>query len=88
MALVDANYKFLYVGIGVNGLCSDGGVFRETGLRKAVEGGRAGTPPPALLTNDNHPIPYAFVGDDAFGLRTWIMKPYPHHGGKSIDLFT
>ena len=80
MAVVDANYKFIYVDIGANGICSDGGVFRETGLCKAVEGGRAGIPPPTSLPNDDQPIPYAFVGDDAFGLRTWLMKPFPHHG--------
>ena len=80
MAVADANYKFLYVDIGANGICSDGGVFRETGLCKAVEGGRAGVPPPTPLPNDTQPIPYAFVGDDAFGLRTWMLKPYPQRG--------
>ena len=33
MALVDANYRFLYVSLGANGSASDGGVFKECSLK-------------------------------------------------------
>ena len=36
-ALVDANYKFLYVNVGTKGRISDGGVFKSTNLYKKLE---------------------------------------------------
>ena len=35
-------------------------------------------PQPEQIPNDNQPVPYHFVGDDAFALRTWMMKPFSH----------
>ena len=36
LALVDADYKFLYVDVGCNGRVSDGGVFRNSALSSAL----------------------------------------------------
>ena len=58
--------------------CSDGGVFRDCDLRTALEEGTLGLPPPEPLPHDDHPMPYTIVGDDAFPMREWLMKPYPH----------
>ena len=35
-------------------------------------------PEPDCLPNDDTPQPYYFIGDDAFALITWLMKPYAH----------
>lgn len=80
MALVDADYKFLYIDIGANGRCSDGGVFEDCTLRTALEDGTVGFPPPEPLPNDEEPLSFAIVGDDAFPMRPWLMKPYPQRG--------
>nr|CAI5835335.1 unnamed protein product [Callosobruchus analis] len=37
LGLTDADYAFLYVDVGENGRISDGGVFRESSLKKAME---------------------------------------------------
>ena len=37
MALVVANYKFIYVDVGCNGRSSDGSVFRNCSLSEAIE---------------------------------------------------
>ena len=37
LAVVDADYKFLFVDIGTNGKASDGGVFKNSVLSTALE---------------------------------------------------
>lgn len=75
LAVVDANYRFLYVDVGANGRSSDAGIFNDSGLHRAVENGKVGFPEAERLPGDDRPIPYFFVGNDAFALRSWMMKP-------------
>lgn len=77
MALVDADYKFLYVDVGTNGRASDAGVWHKCSLHQAIEGNTLCIPPPTVLPLSNVESPYVIVGDDAFPLKTYIMKPYP-----------
>jgi hypothetical protein len=65
MALVDHNYCFIYIDVGCNGIVSDGGVFRNCSLYEALEEG--------LI-----PCGGCIVGDGAFPLKTYLMKPYKH----------
>lgn len=44
LALVDAEYKFLFVDIGSPGIRSDGDIFIHTPLRHAFKGGTLGLP--------------------------------------------
>ena len=80
MAVVDSDYKFLYVDVGSNGKVSDGGVFNACSLSNALERDLLNVPPPAPLPGDHKPIPYHLVADEAFALKNYIMKPYPHRG--------
>ncbi|XP_028132028.2 uncharacterized protein LOC114327552 [Diabrotica virgifera virgifera] len=77
MAVANAEYKFLYINVGVNGRMSDGGVFRESSLKKAMERNLLNFPPDQNLPRSNSGVPYVFVCDDAFPLSERIMKPYP-----------
>ena len=81
-ALVDADYKFLYLDIGAVGSESDGGIFAQTRLNTLIERMQANFPPPEPLSTDpgGRPVDYYFVADDAFALKTWMMKPYPNRG--------
>lgn len=80
LGLVDANYKFIYVNLGVNGRISDGGVFSGCTLSKKIQNNSIGFPEPRYLPNGTMKVPYVIVADDAFPLSKNIMKPYPHRG--------
>ncbi|CAH1987872.1 unnamed protein product [Acanthoscelides obtectus] len=74
MAIVDANYEFIYVNVGCNGRISDGGVIETTKfydklLEKALK----------LPSNETtiNKMNFVFVADDAFALNENILKPFP-----------
>lgn len=65
LAIVDANYKFIYIDVGTNGRVNDALVFSKSTFNEVLQ------------TNTlNLPTEGVFVGDDAFPLRKNIMKPY------------
>lgn len=37
LAVVDHDYCFRYLDVGANGRCSDGGIFRNSSLKLAIE---------------------------------------------------
>lgn len=81
MALVDAKYRFLYIDVGGVGRASDGGVWERCSLNRALSENLVNIPPPSALPFSNRVCPSVIVGDDAFPLREYIMKPYP---GKNL----
>ena len=80
LALVDANYKFIYVDIGCNGRISDGGVFRNSTLSKAISTNLLNIPEPRTLDDGEIEAPYVIVADDAFPLMENLMNPYLFRG--------
>ena len=76
LAVVDAHYKFLYIGMGCNEMVPDG-VFRENALCNALKNNFLNVPPPeSLMTWLYSPMPYSLVADDAFPLNDYIQKPF------------
>lgn len=80
MAVVDANYKFLYCDVGSNGRVSDGGVFGKCSFFAAMNNGSLGLPPPSSVPGLDMQLPFMLVADDAFPLRKDLMKPYSSRG--------
>ena len=78
LALVDANYKFVYVNVGAAGRAGNAGVYNESSLRKAVVENTLGLPLPIEIPGVSSKIHYHIVGDDAFPLSKTMMKPFPH----------
>ena len=82
LGLVDADYKFMYLDVGAVGSESDAGIFSQTRLKNLLEHTQANLPPPEPLSTvpDGCPVGYFIVGDDAFALTNWMLKPYPNRG--------
>lgn len=80
LALVDANYNFLYVNVGINGRVSDGGVFNACNLAQKLYNKSLDLPEPRALPGRAKKVPYVIVADDAFPLIENVMKPYPQRG--------
>ena len=78
MAVVDAHYRFVYASVGVQGRVPDAGLFAHSDLFKGMDRGLLNFPPPEPLPNTNTMMPFMLVGDDAFPLRSDLMKPYPY----------
>ena len=79
MAVVDADYKFLYVDVGAEGGACDGGIWKACTLHAAIEARLVRMPLPEPIPNDDKFIPYNFIGDDAFAMKTRLIKPFSHH---------
>ena len=77
LAVCDGQYKFLLVDIGDAGRQSDGSVYANSHLGYAIDNGLLNFPAPNRKGNSNEAFPYVFLADDASGLKTYMMKPYP-----------
>ena len=77
MAVCNAKYQFTLVDIGDIGRQSDGSVYGSCHLGYAIENNKLNVPSPTKLPNSEKIMPYVLVADDAFGLKTHMMKPYP-----------
>ena len=77
LALVDANYQFIYIDVGCNGRISDGGVFRNCSLATSLENNILNIPGDRKNVEQMQALPFVIVADDAFPLRNDLMKPYP-----------
>lgn len=78
MGIANANYELIYIDVGRNGRISDGGVYNSCSIGQAMDCDALNLPPPKPLPGRSMPVPFVVVGDDAFELRTNLMKPYPN----------
>lgn len=77
LAVVDADYNFVYIDVGTNGRANDSGVFGRSVISHMLENYDLNLPEPKALEGRHMKISYVIVGDDAFPL-----KPYP---SRNID---
>nr|CAI5856995.1 unnamed protein product [Callosobruchus analis] len=76
MAVLDANYNFIFADVGCQGRISDGGVFRNTIFNQKLQNNELNLPGDQNLPGRQQTMPFVFVADDAFPLQRHIMNPY------------
>ncbi|XP_041366787.1 uncharacterized protein LOC121381526 [Gigantopelta aegis] len=76
LALVDANYRFLWADVGGVGSQSDAQIYNASELAEVLQSGEINLPDDEHLPNDDRPHPYFMLSDDAFALKSYMMKPY------------
>ena len=77
MALCDANYNILEVHVGGYGSQNDAGIYKSAAFAQALENDVMNVPDASILPNTHQKFPYYIVGDEAFPLKQYIMRPYP-----------
>ncbi|XP_026827841.1 protein ALP1-like [Ooceraea biroi] len=81
MAVCDANYLFTFVDVGAYGRRSDGGIFKECQFGKKFEQKKMNAPNAEVISENGPILPYCLVGDEAFPLKEYLLRPYPGRGG-------
>ncbi|XP_064630944.1 uncharacterized protein LOC135489494 [Lineus longissimus] len=85
MALVDHKYCFSAIDVGAYGSNSDGGIFKACPLGKKLVNGTLDIPEDKALPGTTEPMPLVMIGDEAFPLRTNLMRPVPGRGLSKED---
>lgn len=77
LAVCDSNYNFIYIDVGSFGRECDSTILSKSSFGRKLNEGSLNLPPPEKLAEDIIPLPYTFVGDEAFGLSTNLMRAFP-----------
>ena len=77
MAIAGPEYECLYANVGSNGCVNDSGVWNKSSSLQAIQNGLEKLPKHDAFPVNGVIAPYVFVGDDAFALKKFMMKPYP-----------
>uniref|UniRef100_A0A8C5N0E5 DDE Tnp4 domain-containing protein n=1 Tax=Leptobrachium leishanense TaxID=445787 RepID=A0A8C5N0E5_9ANUR len=78
-AVSDANYCFTYLDIGSYGSSSDAAVFAHSEFGQMLNP-ELDLPANTTLPGTADPMPFVFVGDEAFALAEHLMRPYSNRG--------
>lgn len=77
MAFVDAHYNFIVVDVGAYGRNSDGGILMNSKLGKCLDSKQLNVPSDTELPGTANLAPFVILGDNAFLLKTYLLRPFP-----------
>jgi len=82
MAVIDAYYRFIYVNIGAQGSANDAAVYNASSFAKALADlcNPMNVPAPTHIPDIRIQTPMMLVGDEAYPLRPYLMKPFSSRG--------
>jgi hypothetical protein len=78
MALVDADYRFLWIYFGSDGSSNDASIYNGSELKEDLESPNDifNIPEEKSLPGDDVPVPYYIVGDNAFEINKHLINPF------------
>lgn len=79
MAVVDSDYNFIFVDIGVYGKECDSSVFKETTFWHKLTNNTLNLPDATRLPGTDYDLLFVFVGDEAFALHYHLLRPFGGH---------
>lgn len=68
--------------VGSYGKHSDGGILSHSKLGKGFDQNKLDVPEKEALPGTTNEVPYVVIGDEAFPLKTYLLRLYP---GKQLD---
>lgn len=83
LAIVDHNCKFIAVDVGSYGKEGDSGIFQKSQMGKKIMKNEFNFPEPKTVPDSHIKLPHFLVGDEAFSLDTFMMKPYARKVAKN-----
>lgn len=81
LGICNANYMLIFVDIGGYDRRSDGGIFKDSIIGQKLTRKEMNLPEWKSLTIDGPPLPYVLIGDEAFPLTEYLLRPYPGKAG-------
>lgn len=78
MAIVDPHYKFITIDVGAYGKNSDGRIFEESAVGRRLEQRTMNVPQNRPLPGCQESLPCVLIGDEAFALSPYLMRPFPY----------
>ena len=71
---------FRCIDVGCNERVSDGDVYKNSTLSTVLSENHINLPEEKNPPGYPVPLPYVVIADDAFPLKPYMMKPFPHRG--------
>ena len=80
LVVAGPNYECLYAVVGANGRCSDGRIWVNSSIAKLLNDDKLGVPKPQKIPGSDKVALFGLLGDYAFGLKMFLIKPFPQRG--------
>lgn len=80
---MDHDYKFICIDVGRYGKNSDYGLFEASAMGQRLANKTLNVPKDRFLSNQVESTSCVLIGDEAFPLREYLMRPFPHRRSRS-----
>jgi hypothetical protein len=76
LAVCDSDFNFIFIDVGSYGKSADSQIYKNSTLYKMINEKSLNIPKARPLHSSGEPLPFTFIGDEAFGLEENMQRPY------------